>query len=50
MVKHSDSDVALVGFFINLTKRLEALGNAPGIRLETYYKGMSRLQEIMGDQ
>lgn len=34
----SQPDVALISFFINLTKQLQLLGNAPGIDLDTYYK------------
>jgi len=41
IIKHSEADVALVSFFMNLTKRLQMLGNAPGINLDEYYKGYS---------
>lgn len=34
----SKPDVALISFFINLTKQLQLLGNAPGIDLDAYYK------------
>lgn len=37
-LKTSQSDVALISFFINLTKQLQLLGNAPGIDLDAYYK------------
>lgn len=34
----SKPEVALISFFINLTKQLQLLGNAPGIDLDAYYK------------
>jgi len=37
-VKTSDLNVSLISFFINLTKKLQLLGNAPGIDLDAYYK------------
>ena len=37
-VRSSNADVALISFFINLTKQLQLLGNAPGIDLDTYYQ------------
>lgn len=37
-LKTSESKVALISFFMNLTKRLQLLGNAPGIDLDAYYK------------
>jgi len=39
VIRHSEADDALVSFFMNLTKRLQKLGNAPGIDLDEYYKG-----------
>lgn len=36
--KTSGAEVSLISFFINLTKQLQLLGNAPGIDLDTYYK------------
>ncbi|MDQ3099624.1 MAG: hypothetical protein M3Q44_07820 [bacterium] len=36
--KTSKSEVSLISFFINLTKQLQLLGNAPGIDLDAYYK------------
>ena len=38
VLKNSQPDVALISFFINLTKQLQLLGNAPGIDLDSYYK------------
>lgn len=34
----SKPEVSLISFFINLTKQLQLLGNAPGIDLDAYYK------------
>lgn len=38
LVNTSPKETALISFFINLTKRLQMLGNAPGIDLDTYFK------------
>lgn len=37
-IKISPPETALISFFINLTKQLQLLGNAPGIDLDAYYK------------
>lgn len=37
-LKISNPKVSLISFFINLTKQLQLLGNAPGIDLDAYYK------------
>ncbi len=37
-IKISEQNVTLISFFINLTKQLQLLGNAPGIDLEAYFK------------
>jgi hypothetical protein len=37
-LKISKPEVSLISFFINLTKQLQLLGNAPGIDLDAYYK------------
>lgn len=37
-IKTSKPKVSLISFFINLTKQLQLLGNAPGIDLDAYYK------------
>lgn len=38
LLKTSKPEVSLISFFINLTKQLQLLGNAPGIDLDAYYK------------
>jgi len=35
--RSSEVDASLISFFINLTKQLQLLGNAPGIDLDAYY-------------
>lgn len=36
-IRNSEADESLISFFINLTKQLQLLGNAPGIDLDAYY-------------